>query len=260
VALSARTRALLVLGACVVACHPAPKKAERTAPWPASASPSSSTAPALRRVHYTLKQGELTFELPARHATPRGKLAHPRGELDVDLDDLSHTTGSVSFDLTELTLTAADGTTDDTNTARALDWLELGRAVAAEKRDLDRSATFAIVGLDAGHVVAAPNGDRRVARRELESHWAVLGELALHGVRAPLTADVTLILVPGPDPAGAPVELVIRSRKPPVVNLSTHDIRPRDPSGIPITKELALLGDKVGTEAKVSFELVFVPR
>jgi len=250
----------LLLVAVTAACHRAPPKPERTAPWPASASPSSSNAPAaLRRLHYKLGRADIGFELPAKHATPRGKLAHPRADLDVDLDDLSHTTGSIALDLTELTLSRADGTPDDAYTTRALEWLELGRAVATERRDIDRNVTFAISSLDAGHLVAAPNGDRRVARRELESHWTVRGELSLHGVRAPLTADVTLTLVPGVDPAGPPAELLIRSRKPLVVNLNTHDIGPRDASGVPIAKDLALMGDKVGSEAKVTFDLAFVP-
>jgi hypothetical protein len=250
----------VLVAASVVACHRAPPKPERTAPWPASASPSSSNAPAvLRRLHYKLGHGDIGFELPAKHATPRGKVAHPRGDLDVDLDDLSHTTGSVALDLTELALTRTDGAPDDAYTTRALEWLELGRAVAAEKRDLDRNVAFAISALDAGHLVAAPNGDRRVARRELESHWTVRGELSLHGVRAPLTADVTLSIVPGVDPAGPPAELLIRSRKPLVVSLSTHDIVPRDASGVAIAKDLGLMGDKVGNEAKVTFDLTFVP-
>lgn len=253
-------RVLFVAG-CANACHRAPPKPERTAPWPASASPSSSSAPAaLRRVHYKLGRASVEFELPAKHATPRGKLGRPRADLDVDLDDLSHTTGSIAFDLAELTLTGTGATPDEAATTRALEWLELGRAVAADTRDLDRNAVFAISELDAGHLVAAPNGDRRVARRELESHWTVRGELALHGVRAPTTADVTLTLVPGPDPAGPPAELLIRSRKPLVVSLGTHDIAPRDASGVPIAKDLALIGDKVGSEAKVTFDLAFVPQ
>ena len=250
----------LVLGFALVACQHAPKKPERTAPWPASASPSASAAPLLRRLHYGLERGDISFELPARHATPRGKLAHPRGDLDVDLDDLSHTTGSVAVDLRELVMTRSGDETDATNTSRALAWLELGHGVSVEKRDSAGSATFLIASLDAGHLVAAPNGDRRAPRRELESRWTVRGELSLHGVRAPVTAEATLALVPGPDPSAAPVELVIRSRRPLVISLNTHDIRPRDERGVPVAKDLALLGDDVGTEAKVSFELVFVPR
>ncbi len=250
----------VLLAVAAAACHRAPPKPERTAPWPASASPSSSNAPAaLRRLHYKLARADIGFELPAKHATPRGKLAHPHGDLAVDLDDLSHTTGSVALDLGELTLTGEGGTPNETYTTRALEWLELGRAVTAEKRELERHVTFALSSLDAGHVVAAPNGDRRAARRELESRWTVRGELSLHGVRAPLTADVALTIVPGDDPAGPPAELLIRSRKPLVVSLSTHDIAPRDASGVPIAKDLGLIGDKVGNEAKVTFDLAFVP-
>jgi hypothetical protein len=256
-----RRTAVFALGLALVAsaCRRAPKKPDRTAPWPASASPSASGAPLLRRLHYALQNGDVSFELPARHGNPQGKLPHARGELDVDLDDLSRTTGSISFELGALVVTSGDGHTDAANTARALAWLELGNAVAADQRARADAASFVIGSLDAGHLVTAPNGDRRVPRRELESRWTVRGELSLHGVRAPVSAEVSLSLVPGTDPTGPPVELVIRSRRPLVVSLGTHDIRPRDESGVPIAKDLALFGDRVGTEAKISFELVFVP-
>lgn len=257
-----KPRALFAVIVAVAAtgCHRAPKKPDRTAPWPASASPSASSAPLLRRLHYGLQRGDVSFELPARHATPHGKLAHPRGDLDVDLDDLSRTTGNVAFDLRELVMTRSGTDPDAAYTARALAWLELGAGVSDEKRAPSAAANFVIGSLDAGHLVSAPNGDRRARRRELESHWTVRGDLSLHGVRAPVTAEVTLSLVPGPDPAAPPVQLVIRSRRPLVVSLNTHDIRPRDERGVPVAKDLDLLGDDVGTEAKVSFELVFVPR
>ena len=258
--MKAQGLAATVLGLALLQCRHAPKKPDRTAPWPASASPSASAAPLLRRLHYGLERGDVSFELPARHSSPRGKLAHPRGDLDVDLDDLSHTTGSIAFDLRELVITRAGDEPDLTNTARALAWLELGHDVSVEQRDLAANANFLISSLDAGHLVAAPNGDRPLRRRELESRWTVRGELSLHGVRAPVTAELNLSLVPGPDPAAPPVELLIRSRRPLVVSLNTHDIRPRDERGVPVAKDLALLGNDVGTEAKVSFELVFVPR
>jgi hypothetical protein len=257
--LALRTAVLLAL-AFAVGCHRAPKKPDRTAPWLASASPSGSSAPLLRHLHYALGRGEVSFELPARHATPKGKLLRPRGDLEVDLDDLSHTTGNVAFDLASLVMTGADGETDGANTTRALDWLGLGKDVGSDERALAENANFVVGSLDAGHLVSAPSGDRPVPRRELESRWSVHGELSLHGVRVPVLADVSLSLVPGPDPAAPPVEFVIRSRRPLVVSLSTHDIRPRDEHGVPIAKDLPLFGDRVGTEAKVGFELVFVPR
>ncbi len=77
----------------------------------------------------------MEFELPARRANPKGRFSHATGELDVDLDDLSHTTGGVSLDLTTIELTGNDGLVDAPNTAHALDWLELGAGIPATRRD-----------------------------------------------------------------------------------------------------------------------------
>jgi len=200
------------------------------------------------------------FELPAKHASPRGKLGGATGELEVDLDDLSRTTGRVALDLATLELTSSDGLIDGPNTARALDWLELGVGIAAARRETVRQVSFEVTALDAGHLVSAPAEERPARRRELVSHWAVRGELSLHGVRAPESAEVTLTLVPGPEPAGPPAELLIRSRRPLVVVLGTHDIRPRERRGLSVSKDHGVLGDGVGREARVSFELRFAPR
>ncbi len=253
-------RAILgvVLASLLVACRGKPRPAPRTEPWLASASPSASTSPLVRRLRYTLARSQIELTLPAKRATPRGRVKSARGTLEVDLDDLSRTTGSVSVSLDELELVGEDGTPSPTYTARALDWLELGARVAAEKRDTGRSVTFTLGALDAGRVVSAPGAGRGTSRA-LNSSWAVRGDLGLHGVRAPVSAEISLILLPGPHPEGPPAELSIRSRRPLVVSLGTHDIRPRDERGIPIARDLALLGEKVGASAKVSFELVFVP-
>jgi hypothetical protein len=213
----------------------------------------------VRRLRYELKRSRIELELPAKRATPRGRVKEATGTLDVDLDDLSRTRGKVSVSLEDLELLDADGAPDRTYTQRALEWLELGAKVSGEKRDTGRSLTFSITALDAGRVVAAPGGPNATRRRDLSSSWAVRGDLGLHGVRAPLSAEVGLTLVPGVDPEGPPAELAIRSRHPLVVNLGTHDIRPRDERGVPIAQDLALVGEKVGSAAKVSFELVFAP-
>lgn len=250
----------LALATLAVSCqHKAPRP-ERTEPWLASAKASSSASPLPRRVRYGLAGSRVDFELPAKRATPKGKLGGATGELDVDLDDLSHTTGRVAFDLSTVELAGDDGLIDGPNTARALDWLELGVGIAADRRDSLRQVLFELRSLDAGHVVSAPAEDRPTRRRELSSQWTVRGELSLHGVRAPESAEVTLTLVPGPDPAGPPAELLIRSRSPLVVQLGTHDIRPRERRGPSVSKDHAVLGDSVGREARVSFELKFTPR
>jgi hypothetical protein len=58
----------------------------------------------------------------------------------------------------------------------------------------------------------------------------------------------------------APKSLVIRSRGRLVVTLGVHDIRPRDARGVLVARELALLGENVGREAKVTFELTLALR
>lgn len=240
------------------ACREKPKPPARTEPWLASAHASASAGPTLRRLAYRLTQSRVEFELPAKRASPHGRVGRARGELDVDLDDLSRTTGSVSLDLTSIELLGGSGEPDGTNTTRALDWLELGSG-SDERRTL-RDLVFRITSLDAGHLVQAPGEEKAPKRRELQSNWDVRGELSLHGVRAPQNAGVALTLTPGADPAGPPAELLIRSRRPLVVVLGTHDIRPRDARGVLVAKDQAVLGDHVGREARVTFELRFVPR
>lgn len=251
--------AALALG-LVAGCRKQPKPADRTEPWLASAHASASASPLLRRLPYRLAKSRVEFEVPGKVATPRGRFGPARGELELDLDDLSHTTGSIALDLTTVELLDGAGEPSGENTARALDWLELGAGTPADAHASLRDVTFRVGSLDAGRLVTAPAEARLPKRRELESTWDVRGELSLHGVRAPQTAEVALTLVPGSDPAGPPAELLIRSRRPLVVVLGTHDIRPRDARGVLVAKDQAVLGDHVGREARVSFELGFVPR
>jgi hypothetical protein len=261
----ALTRArIAALGVAVLfalaGCRNQKPRPERTEPWLASARASASASPLVRRLTYRLVSSRVDFELPGKRATPKGKLSGGTGELDVDLDDLSHTTGRIAFDLSSIELTGSDELIDAPNTARALDWLELGTGVAVERRDTLRKALFELTSLDAGHLVVAPSEARTTRRRELVSQWAVKGELSLHGIRAAESAEVTLTLVPAPEPSGPPAELLIRSRRPLVVELGTHEIRPRDGHGAQVSKAQAVLGDGVGREAKVSFELKFTPQ
>jgi len=208
------------------------------------------------RASYELEKSELSFELPAKKANPRGRLARATGRFEIDLENAERSTGSVRVDLASLEMESA-GTEGDTANAtrRALEWLELGAELAADQRELRRFATFEVRGLEGatGRSIAGLRARRDGKPPRLDA--TVTGDLSLHGVRAPLRVPVSLEIEAAEGDAGPPRRLVIRSQKPLVVSLGVHDIRPRDARGVLVARELTLLGENVGRDAKVSFEL-----
>jgi hypothetical protein len=243
VALKARA---VLFAALALSCRREPVQRDRTEPWAApavSVSPSSHSAEApVRRARYRLEQGKVEFELPAKTAKPRGSASVLRAELEFDPRVPEQATGVVEVDLASLSIFGDGGEVADTErSTRALEWLGLGAAVAADSRESARKVSFLL----------------RSLARTPQGSWLVRGELALAGVRAPESVEIAV--KPAVEPsAGAPERLEIRSVTPLVVTLSTHDIRPRDPHGAPIARDLELFGQKVGREARVSFALTLL--
>jgi hypothetical protein len=208
------------------------------------------------RAHYEVEKSDITFELPAKRGTPRGRLPAATGRFEIDFENPERSSGSLRVELGLIELEGADGeggTADATR--RALEWLELGAEIPSAEREARRFATFSIRALEDKNLGAVA---RR--RRDGRPHGSatVVGELSLHGVRAPVRVPVSLEF----EPLGAPPpqRLVIRSRQPLVVPLGVHDIRPRDARGVLVARELTLLGESVGREAKVSFALTLAYR
>jgi hypothetical protein len=254
-----RPRFLALVPLAFLACSREEKRPERTEPWPAPAAvPSGSASPFVRRASYALEDGSIDFELPAKHANPRGRIPRAIGRFDVDLENPERSTGSVRVDLTLLELRAGPNDDPVNATRRALEWLELGSGIAATDRETRRFATFVLRALEGveGKSLSGLRARRDGSSPHLEA--TAVGELSLHGVRAPARVPVSLEVESAENRAAAPSRLVIRSRKPLVVSLGVHDIRPRDALGVLVARELALLGENVGREAKVSFELTLV--
>lgn len=247
--------ALFALGcmtASALACSRSEPKRDRTEPWLATAAAPSASAGSRGTVDYTLGRSTIEFELPSRRSTPRGRVRNARGQLSVDFTDPSKSRGRVVADL--LSLELADPSSDADGTAQALSWLELGAHVSADLRETGRNATFELRSLSSAATPRSAGNRPGLAHSE----WVLEGNLSLHGVRAPETSEISVHLG---EPGGVPPrELVIRSRKPLVVSLSTHDIRPRDDRGSPLSREASLREDSLGREARVTFELVFVQK
>jgi hypothetical protein len=245
-------RAFFALGClAALACSRNEPKRDRTEPWLASSRAPSASAAAQGTIEYTLGKSTIEFELPARRSTPRGRVRSARGQLSVDFSEPSRSRGRVVADL--LSLELADPASDADGTARALAWLELGADVASDLRETSRNATFELRSLTPASPERAP-GNRPDPR---QSQWLLDGSLSLHGVRAPKTSEISVEL--GDASAGPPQELVIRSRKPLIVSLSTHELRPRDTHGNVLSLEPSAREDgSTAREARVTFELVFV--
>lgn len=214
-----------------------------------SVAPSASSV-AKGPLEYGLAKSTIEFELPGRRSTPRGSVRSARGELVLDFSEPARSRGSVVADLLSLELADPESATD--RTAQALAWLELGAEVGADLRESGRHATFELRSL----TPAAPRRAAEAREPSRKSDWLLEGSLSLHGVRAPETSEISVELR-GDDRAQPPPEVVIRSRKPLVISLGTHDLRPRDIRGTPLPRDASLREDGLAREARVTFEFVF---
>lgn len=110
---------------------------------------------------------------------------------------------------------------------------------------------------DAGDA-AAPRVQPGEVRR---SALSVNGQLSLNGFRKATSSSLeALFEFKGPAAVGAaPERIVLKSTKPLRVGFADHDIKPRNAHGILETTQGELL-KRAGSQARVSFELVLVPK
>jgi len=243
----------LVLAALLGACKRTPPPPERTEPWPAPAV-ASAKEPQLApnaRVNYRVERGEARFELPAKRGSPSGRFGPLSGTFALDLTALDRSHGEIVVDLRSLSLDGANADRQES----ALNWLGLGRDVAADQRDHLARASFALEGLD-GDGGSRLSQLRRVRddQGEARAQVSARGQLSLLGVRAPSLVALSV----GFDEAGPgaiPERITLRTRTPWTLPLSTYGIEPKDSRGTLLARELSLLGSDVGKQARVTLEL-----
>ncbi len=278
-----RTSLVIAAAVALTSCSKHDKTAEpaHTAPWRARPAPSAAR-PSLA-VRYTIQpQGRASFTLEAKKATPSGALRVARGELRVDLLDLSKTRGTVSMDLASVLMGAdADAGDAEEPTRQAKNWLDVGDNVPEAERARRRWASFRIESIEHATADAAYKG-RRVKASELspdggESADAgeggasareirrvdltATGELLIHGYKAEQSVRLRA-LFEFPAKAGPgvrPQRIVLRTLHPLRVALAAHDIKPRDSEGVFVSEGMKLLGVSVGRQARVSLDLTAVP-
>jgi hypothetical protein len=168
--------AVLALAACSKK-HDKSAAPAHSAPWRAHPAPSAAR-PSLT-VRYTIQpQGRASFTLKAKKAAPSGTLRVARGELQVDLLDLTKTRGTVSMDLASVLMNAdADAGDAEEPTRQARNWLDVGDNVPEAARARRRWATFRIESIEHATADAAYEG-RRVKASELSPDGGATAESA----------------------------------------------------------------------------------
>jgi hypothetical protein len=284
VALRRRASLASVWLVCAVcACsknEPAPAK--RTAPWPAREQPEAAPAVHAAVTRFAIDAKTVVrFELKATKKTERGSFRVARGEIEVDLLDLSRTRGSVDVDVASALMEDDDAEQARANTGRAQNWLDVGSSRPEAERDRLRWATFTLhkveklsseaahegqlvktQGADSGNPADTDDSVEAGATETRAVTFTAHGHLLLHGFRVDQTAELrALFSYAGTATPGArPERLVIQTRGPFVVSLKSHDIQPRDESGVFVAQDAKLLGREIGTQAQVHVDLSARPR
>jgi len=253
--LTAGRLALCALLACA-GCKQAEPVPHRTEPWLAhpSASGAAAAAGAPRRFDF-VAGSRVRFSVAGRKAKLGGSAPLSGGSLSLDSRDLKSASGSVDVDLTKLSIDsdgappADDALGGAAPAAVALQWLELGPDVAAERRASFATARFELASVDN---LSAPLLDFS-AKRPPHVRVTAIGTLLIHGFKEPVRVE--LVLEPQKPEPGAEPRLLIRTASALVVALAPHDITARGPAGIADTAATARAADWVGKSVRIEFEL-----
>lgn len=246
---------LLALAPCL-GCSKQPERPRRTEPWLASAAASASAAPATQAVvelRFT-QESRIRFSLPAKNAKPSGQLPVASGKLRLDTRELKNSSASIDADLTRISIDPdslpPNAELSDPPSAAALNWLELGAEVPAERRQQFALAHFELTALENLSTAALDFDAKRPARVRATA----VGTLLVHGFRAPVRAEVQLESLP-PGPAGQ-LKVAIRSTSPLVLPLAPHEIAARRLSGVLDPQQTARAAGYVGMNARIELALV----
>lgn len=249
----------LSLGPSCTKKEPAPR---RTAPWLRSASSSSSgaSASASPRTFRFAKSSSVRFSVSGRRGKVSGVVPLSGGQLRLDAGDLKNSSASVDVDLTALRIDSDEVPAGVDLGGRspssvALDWLELGSELPAERRAPFAMARFELSSVDE---LSAPSLALWPTPRRPAVRATAAGTLLVHGYRAPVRARVVLeSLGPAQDAStDAPARLSIRSAVALVVPLAPHDIVERSPAGVVQTLGAERVRDFIGKNVRIEFELL----
>ncbi|HMJ14031.1 MAG TPA: hypothetical protein VK524_21585 [Polyangiaceae bacterium] len=249
-----------VLALLLTQCDEKPKDALA----PAASALSKPVAPREAQV-FVIDSGtsNTTFSMDSELEKISGRAPGAlRGELFVNLHDLTKSSGLVQLDLDQLGIyqrkrddTSGEFGTETKNDKQNADmrtWFEISQDTPADVRQGNRWAEFKLTEL------ASPSlRDVSAAQAEHKLTAQVKGDFRLHGRVKPRSARLEIRVVYA---AERPQALHVRTLEPLLVGLEEHDVRPRSAFGKLADKTLDALGAKVAKVAQVSLEFTARPK
>jgi hypothetical protein len=185
---------------------------------------------------------------------------------------LERTRGTIRVDLGAVRIDAEDQRDHTNYSATAANWLNVGASIPPAERERRRWASFEIAELlelssEAAHEArqqkhSKANADPDAApATEVRTVTAIArGDLVLNDRRMSQDFRISIALhYPAEATPGFPPDrIVVSTRSDQRIVLDAYGIKPRNPAGVVVAKDLALLGSTVGTIAQASFSLTFV--
>jgi polyisoprenoid-binding protein YceI len=234
-------------------CSKDKEKEQVAAAATATASSTPASTPAAGQARFSLAPGSAAeFLIDAPLEKIKGYSPRISGSLDVNPAMLKKSTADLELDLDTLkTETFNDASKDATQTEHMKNWLEIGTDVEPKARDANRQAKFVLKSIDevssAKLADVAPNasGERLVKMK-------VSGDLMLHGVTSPKTAELQLSFMGPPDD---PMVVHVVTTQPLKISLKEHDIKPRDLAGKFLAGSLEKIGQKIDDIVQISLDL-----
>lgn len=215
---------------------------------------------------------KVDFMMDAPNEKIRGRVHDAtRGELQVDLTDITKTTGHLYVDLASLELyqrkkgddgTFGEESKSEMQNEHARNWLEIGpcdgvddEAVCKAAKKKNENVELVITKVESSDAkdVTKLTGDRRTVRA------TVTGDFLLHQKKTTKSAKVEVTFVM----KGERVEaLHVKTVEPFAIGLAEHDVRPRTAFGKLAAKTLdALVSEdkKVAKDAEVTLDFTAEP-
>ena len=262
--------------------NPKMEEPERTEPWKKEAEDVPSDQSTKKRMFQVAPGQILQFELPGRQARPEGAVGGISGHILVNLNALQFVSGELHFDLQQLrvvpestrpSLKKKNGTANGSETTAsepydgtklAHQWLGLDAQVPHHEKN--RRATFVIESArDLSHPNAYSGALRKpedgAAGEVRQVYLSAVGQLKMRGLSVDRLISLTAkFYFPKSTKRGSvPSKISISLRGATHVPLAEYEISPRDAAGHVISEQLDLLGPVIGSVAKMSGTIEFLP-